>query len=101
MRLLFLCFMAVLCTASAGHAGQSAPDGSYELAEVIYGGDISTKSGKSKPAPGVRPQRYVCVIDPPASARTDQKYSCPAAPGRVGGRCRCSNTVGSGTLLSY
>lgn len=101
MRLLFVSFIAALCAAPAGHAGQATGDGSYQLAEVIYGGDVSTQSGKKNPVPGMRPQRFVCVIDPPDSAKADYKYSCPAKPGRVGGSCRCSGTVGSGTLLSY
>ncbi|CDZ41045.1 hypothetical protein NOJ28_02230 [Neorhizobium galegae] len=45
-----------------------------------------------------RPQRYVCVVSPPPSMDRRRPYVCNAEPGRVGGRCRCSGVVGSGTL---
>jgi hypothetical protein len=45
-----------------------------------------------------RPQRYVCVVSPPPSVDRRRPYVCNAEPGRVGGRCRCSGVVGSGTL---
>lgn len=61
---------------------------------------IESQSGSKPYQPGVRPQRYFCVIEPPDSADTSMMYSCPASPGRVGGRCRCPNTVGSGTLYA-
>lgn len=49
----------------------------------------------------VRPQRYVCVVDQSGSIGGGGQVSCPAKPGRVGGRCRCANVTGSGTLLTY
>ncbi len=49
----------------------------------------------------VRPQRYICVVDQSGSIGGGGQVSCPANPGRVGGRCRCSNVTGSGTLLTY
>ncbi|PLK72030.1 hypothetical protein C0V73_08070 [Rhizobium sp. TH135] len=50
---------------------------------------------------GVRPQRYICVVDQSGSVGGGGQVSCPAKPGRVGGRCRCANVTGSGTLLTY
>ncbi|MBV2185907.1 MAG: hypothetical protein KUL88_15355 [Rhizobium sp.] len=61
---------------------------------------IESHSNRNPPPPGVRPQRFFCVIQPPDSAETSMMYSCPASPGRVGGRCRCSGMVGSGTLYA-
>lgn len=49
----------------------------------------------------VRPQRYVCVIDQTGNVGGGGQVSCPANPGRVGGRCRCANVTGSGTLFTY
>jgi hypothetical protein len=49
----------------------------------------------------VRPQRYICVVDQSGSIGGGGQVSCPAKPGRVGGRCRCANVTGSGTLLTY
>lgn len=65
-------------------------------------GDVIVESGANRnpPPPGMRPQRFFCVIQPPDSADTSMMYSCPAKPGRVGGRCRCANTTGSGTLYA-
>lgn len=58
---------------------------------------------RNLPAPGqgVRPPRYICIIKPPPSDAEAGRYSCPASPGRVGGSCRCPNTVGSGKLRQY
>jgi hypothetical protein len=53
-----------------------------------------------KYVPGVRPQRFFCLIQPPESADVKGLYSCPSKPGRVGGRCRCSGVVGNGTLYA-
>ncbi|MBW8301388.1 MAG: hypothetical protein K0M60_17470 [Hydrogenophaga sp.] len=61
---------------------------------------VESHSNRNPPPPGVRPQRFFCVIQPPDSAETSMMYSCPANPGRVGGRCRCSGMVGSGTLYA-
>ena len=61
---------------------------------------VESHSNRNPPPPGVRPQRFFCVIQPPDSAETSMMYSCPASPGRVGGRCRCSGMVGSGTLYA-
>lgn len=62
---------------------------------------VNSQSNRQKPPPGMRPQRYYCAIDPPASARASGQFTCPAEPGRVGGRCRCANVTGSGTLYTY
>lgn len=61
---------------------------------------VESQSNRNAPTPGMRPQRFFCVIQPPDSADTSMMYSCPAKPGRVGGRCRCPNTTGSGTLYA-
>lgn len=62
---------------------------------------VNSQSNRPKPQPGVRPQRYYCAVDPPASAKMSGQFTCPAEPGRVGGRCRCANVTGSGTLYTY
>jgi hypothetical protein len=43
-------------------------------------------------------QRYVCVVPQPDSAKSQYPNVCRAAEGRVGGRCRCPNVTGNGTL---
>ena len=43
-------------------------------------------------------QRYVCVVPAPRSADRSTPSVCRASEGRVGGRCRCDNVTGSGTL---
>ncbi|KQZ97763.1 hypothetical protein ASD74_10075 [Rhizobium sp. Root564] len=45
-----------------------------------------------------RQPRFVCVITPPDSAERSRPYVCPVQQGRVGGRCRCSGVVGSGSI---
>lgn len=62
---------------------------------------VNSQTIRLKPQPGVRPQRYYCAVDPPASAKMSGQFTCPAEPGRVGGRCRCANVTGSGTLYTY
>jgi hypothetical protein len=64
-------------------------------------GVISETQNAPQQSPRVRPQRYVCVIDQSGSIGGGGQVSCPAKPGRVGGRCRCANVTGSGTLLTY
>jgi hypothetical protein len=44
-----------------------------------------------------RPQRYVCVVPAPRESGR-RNYVCPADPGRAGGRCRCPNVTGGGSL---
>jgi hypothetical protein len=62
---------------------------------------ISETQGSSGQSQRVRPQRYICVIDQSSSISGGGQVSCPAKPGRVGGRCRCANVTGSGTLFTY
>lgn len=62
---------------------------------------ISETQSGSQQSPRVRPQRYVCVVDRSSSVSGGGQVSCPAKAGRVGGRCRCANVTGSGTLLTY
>jgi hypothetical protein len=62
---------------------------------------ISETHNSSQQSPRVRPQRYICVVDQSGSIGGGGQVSCPAKPGRVGGRCRCANVTGSGTLYTY
>ena len=45
-----------------------------------------------------RRAQFICVITPPDSANRRRPYICPLERGRVGGSCRCSGVVGSGTV---
>ncbi|WP_296065123.1 hypothetical protein [uncultured Agrobacterium sp.] len=45
-----------------------------------------------------RRAQFVCVITSPDSANRRRPYVCPLERGRVGGACRCSGVVGSGTV---
>lgn len=70
-------------------ADRSAPQSTWDIAQ------LSEKSGKDhdrnrRPRP--RPTYYYCVLD--------EGGSCPSDPGRVGGRCRCTNQTGSGRLIA-
>ncbi|QEE46854.1 hypothetical protein FVA81_20580 [Rhizobium sp. WL3] len=49
----------------------------------------------------VPPQRYICVVYHSGGIGQKGQTQCPAKPGRVGGRCRCANVTGSGTLYTY
>jgi hypothetical protein len=62
---------------------------------------ISETQNTPRQTQRVRPQRYVCVVDQSGSVGGGGQVSCPAQAGRVGGRCRCANVTGSGTLLTY
>ncbi|MDQ0422986.1 hypothetical protein J2045_004036 [Peteryoungia aggregata LMG 23059] len=62
---------------------------------------ISETQSAPQQSQRVRPQRYICVIDQSGSVGGGGQVSCPAKAGRVGGRCRCANVTGSGTLLTY
>ncbi|MGC4408031.1 hypothetical protein D4A92_12000 [Rhizobium rosettiformans] len=64
-------------------------------------GAISESQNTPRQTRPARPQRYICVIDQSGSIGGGGQVSCPANPGRVGGRCRCANVTGSGTLLTY
>ncbi len=99
MRAILIGLAFVLMT-TAAHAGQGLTGDTLHLAQN-NNTIIESDSARPMRQPGVRPQRFYCVIDPPDSAQTDMKYSCPASPGRVGGRCRCSGVVGTGTLYTY
>jgi hypothetical protein len=57
--------------------------------------NMSTRERTNQPRP--RPQRYVCVVPAPRDAGR-RNYVCPADPGRAGGRCRCPNVTGGGSL---
>lgn len=62
---------------------------------------ISETQNTPRQSQRVRQQRYICVVDQSGSIGGGGQVSCPAKPGRVGGRCRCANVTGSGTLLTY
>lgn len=55
--------------------------------------------GNYRPGDRTPRQRYVCVLDRRDGAR--RSITCPADAGRVGGRCRCDGTTGSGRLRTY
>lgn len=99
MRAILIGLAFVLVT-TAAHPGQGLTGGTLHLAQN-NNTIIESDSVRPRPQPGVRPQRFYCVIEAPDSAQTNMNYSCPASPGRVGGRCRCSGVVGSGTLYAY
>lgn len=80
-----------LSTAASAHAAPQNPwtDG-LQLAQSE---GVNSQSGHQDRRTKPRPPRYVCVLD--------NGGSCPASPGRVGGRCRCPNQTGGGQLTSY
>lgn len=87
----FVAAALAFSTAASAHAAPQTPwaDG-VEMAQssnVIV--RPANQGDRSKP----RPPRYFCVLD--------NGGSCPASPGRVGGRCRCPNQTGGGQLTSY
>lgn len=63
--------------------------------------DVIQSESKRPRQPYVRPQRYICVVDQSGSVGGGGQVSCPAKSGRVGGKCRCANVTGSGTLHTY
>ncbi|QLF69606.1 hypothetical protein FE840_008655 [Peteryoungia desertarenae] len=96
LAIAFVLAIAPLTATPVSAANQS----SIQLAsgDVIIGGENTRVIRRE---PGVRPQRYYCVIEPSAFDNPNGNYSCPARPGRVGGTCRCPNVTGSGTLYTY
>ncbi len=88
--------LALMGTAPAISAGQAPQSNGIQLAQ----GDVDVDTRSPRRQPGQRPQRFFCVVQPPASAKSNYDYSCPASPGRVGGKCRCSGMVGTGTLFA-
>lgn len=63
--------------------------------------DVIQSESKRPRQPYVRPQRYMCVVDQSGSIGGTGQAQCPAKAGRVGGKCRCANVTGSGTLYTY
>jgi hypothetical protein len=63
--------------------------------------DVIQIESKRPRQPYVRPQRYICVVDRSGSIGGGGQAQCPAKSGRVGGKCRCANVTGSGTLHTY
>jgi hypothetical protein len=99
MRMFVVATLAMITVSSVAHSGNFAPmsnseSGSVLLAQSFNSTTRETRPGRDRP----RRERFVCVVNPPASARRDRPYVCPAPQGRVGGRCRCSGVVGNGNL---
>ncbi|MFN3719639.1 MAG: hypothetical protein ACK4UW_12120 [Rhizobium rhizophilum] len=62
---------------------------------------ISETQNTPRQSNRVPPQRYICVVYHSGGIGQKGQAQCPAKPGRVGGRCRCANVTGSGTLYTY
>lgn len=93
LSLLFIAHPSLADTVASGQA---------PFVLVNDSGDVIIESQNTpRQTQRVRPQRYVCVVDQSGSVGGGGQVSCPAKPGRVGGRCRCANVTGSGTLLTY
>ena len=92
----FLSVLAILMSVSPSAApdGMSFADGGGAMSLAQYRGDTYTRTD-DRPR---RRERYVCVVEPPQSSERQRPYVCRADAGRVGGRCRCPNLVGSGRL---
>ncbi|EHS53154.1 hypothetical protein PDO_4385 [Rhizobium sp. PDO1-076] len=98
---LALC-LACLGLSSVAGVAQAASRTQADLQLVNDNGDVIIQSqSRRQRQPGVRPQRYYCVIPPSGTRNGGAEASCPASPGRVGGSCRCANAIGSGVLQTY
>ncbi len=104
MRKTALAMIAILSLSGVADAGMlsspmmSAPRES----DVVQVQDFNSSSPRSNQNHNNgwdrRQPRFVCVITPPDSAERSRPYVCPVQQGRVGGRCRCSGVVGSGSI---
>jgi len=104
MRKTALAMIAILSLSGIAEAGMlsspmiSSPGESY----VVQVQDFNSRSQRSNQNQSNgwdrRQPRFVCVITPPDSADRSRPYVCPVQQGRVGGRCRCSGVVGSGSI---
>ncbi|WP_052183148.1 hypothetical protein [Rhizobium sp. YS-1r] len=95
MRKILSGLTILLISSSAAGAGElSMAGGDAAMSLVQYQGNTQSRTDDRPP----RPQRYVCVVPPRQSDDRTRPYVCRADAGRVGGRCRCPNVVGSGTL---
>lgn len=85
--------MAAALVVPAFGGAQAAPQSLWDKGAIVMAqGGIETQSGKPDRRDRPRPQRYYCILD--------SGSSCPASPGRVGGRCRCPNQTGGGQLVA-
>lgn len=100
-------FCVALCLAYIGlspvvGSAQAGGRTQTDLQLVNDNNDVIIQSqSRRQRQPGVRPQRYYCVIPPSGTRNGGAEASCPASPGRVGGSCRCANATGSGILQTY
>jgi hypothetical protein len=105
LRVFCVAIGLMMATLSA-HAGPvPAVSGASSKAAIIFvdsndDNDIIQSESKRPRQPYVRPQRYICVVDQSGIGGSGQAQ-CPAKSGRVGGKCRCANVTGSGTLYTY
>lgn len=105
MRKTALAMIAVLSLSGFAQAGilQSPMMSSLSQSDIVQVQDFNSRSARSNNGNQSngwdrRQPRFVCVITPPDSAERSRPYVCPVEQGRVGGRCRCSGVVGSGSI---
>lgn len=104
MRKTALAMIAILSLSGVADAGMlSSPMmSSPRESDVVHVQDFNSSSPRSNQNQNNgwdrRQPRFVCVITPPDSAERSRPYVCPVQQGRVGGRCRCSGVVGSGSI---
>ncbi|KPF59796.1 MULTISPECIES: hypothetical protein [Rhizobium/Agrobacterium group] len=101
MLRLFCVALSLLVIAAPASAEAAASSSLPFVLVNDTSGAISESQNTPRQNRPVRPQRYICVVDQSSSVGGGGQVSCPANPGRVGGRCRCANVTGSGTLLTY
>lgn len=104
MRKTALAMIAILSLSGVADAGMlfSPMMSSPRESDVVQVQDFNSSSPRSNQNQNNgwdrRQPRFVCVITPPDSAERSRPYVCPVQQGRVGGRCRCSGVVGSGSI---
>lgn len=97
----FLCLAVLnLPTVSGSAMAGSRSKADFQLVNDNQDVIIQSQSRRQR-QPGVRPQRYYCVIPPSGTRNGGAEASCPTSSGRVGERCRCANATGTGTLFTY
>ncbi|MGL3606136.1 hypothetical protein ACSV9I_06455 [Rhizobium sp. G187] len=100
MLRLFCVALTLLVSSVSVQAGAGQSDAAPYVLINDSNDAITEQAGKPN-KPHVRPQRYICVVDQSGNIGGGGQVSCPAKPARVGGRCRCANVTGSGTLYTY
>lgn len=104
MRKTALAMIAILSLSGVADAGtlSSPMMSSPRESDVVKVQDFNSSSPRSNQNQNNgwdrRQPRFVCLITPPDSAERSRPYVCPVQQGRVGGRCRCSGVVGSGSI---